>query len=166
MTTRQPTNNRSFKSYEQGLKKKSPKLSWAIGGGVVATLIVIGALGSIASKPSTTSPAAQATTMTSPVAHNPVTAAPLTTTPAPLPPAPATPGVHKDGTFLVGKELTPGTYRTDGGSGCYWARLSGLTGDLEDILSNNFGGGQQVVTILPSDKAFKTNSCGSWELVN
>lgn len=27
-----------------------------------------------------------------------------------------------DGTFIVGKEVTPGTYRARGGGSCYWAR--------------------------------------------
>lgn len=68
-----------------------------------------------------------------------------------------------DGTKLVGKDIEPGTYRSNGGSMCYWARLAGLSGGLEDILANDFGsGGQQVVEILPTDMAFKSTNCGRW----
>ncbi|WP_438351593.1 hypothetical protein ACP8HI_13705 [Paenibacillus sp. FA6] len=32
-----------------------------------------------------------------------------------------------DGTYIVGKDIEPGTYKSDG-SGSYWARLSGFSG--------------------------------------
>ncbi|GAA1086856.1 hypothetical protein [Nocardiopsis metallicus] len=66
------------------------------------------------------------------------------------------------GTFLVGDEISPGTYRSEGTSSCYWARLSGTGGTLDSIIANNFGGGRQVVTISGSDVAFETSSCGGW----
>ena len=34
-----------------------------------------------------------------------------------------------DGVWLVGTDISPGRYRTTS-QGCYWARLSGLTGGL------------------------------------
>lgn len=66
------------------------------------------------------------------------------------------------GTFLVGDEISPGTYRSEGTSNCYWARLSGTDGTLDSIIANNFGGGSQVVTISGSDAAFETSECGEW----
>ncbi|MEU5894458.1 hypothetical protein ABZ835_48000 [Streptomyces sp. NPDC047461] len=47
-------------------------------------------------------------------------------------------GIPGDGTFLVGKEVEPGTYRSEGkGSfGCYWARLSDTTGESDAIIAN------------------------------
>lgn len=69
------------------------------------------------------------------------------------------------GTFLVGDEISPGTYRSEDTSNCYWARLSGTDGSLDSIITNNFGGGRQIVTISGSDRAFETSGCGEWNRV-
>ncbi len=67
------------------------------------------------------------------------------------------------GTFIVGEDIQPGTYRTDGGTGlCYWARLSGLSGEFHDIITNGLPEGPGYVTIAASDVAFETSSCGQW----
>ena len=66
------------------------------------------------------------------------------------------------GTFLVNDEVSPGAYRSEDTSNCYWARLSGTDGSLESIIANNFGGGRQLVTISGSDMAFETSGCGEW----
>jgi hypothetical protein len=71
--------------------------------------------------------------------------------------------IDKDGMFIVGKDIQPGTYQTDGGANCYWARLSGFGGTFDDIIANNAGAGSQTVTIAASDKAFKTERCGLWQ---
>lgn len=78
-------------------------------------------------------------------------------------PAPA-PTIPSDGTFRVGTDIQPGTYRSAGSDSCYWARLSGLSGDLHDIIANSGSPGPQVVQIAPSDVAFKTQSCPTWTL--
>lgn len=70
--------------------------------------------------------------------------------------------VSGNGTFLVGTDIQPGTYRSDGGSLCYWARLSGLSGGLGDIISNSISPGQQFVEVRASDAAFQSNGCGAW----
>lgn len=68
-----------------------------------------------------------------------------------------------DGTWRVGTDIQPGTYGTDGGSTCYWAFLRGFPGtDSEDIIFNNYGGGAQVVTILPTYAGFLSDNCGTW----
>jgi hypothetical protein len=67
-----------------------------------------------------------------------------------------------DGSWLVGIEISPGTYQAPGGEGCYWERLKGFGGTVDDIIANHFGGGRQVVTIGISDKGFKTSGCGRW----
>ncbi|MFW6205115.1 MAG: hypothetical protein ACOC96_09095 [Actinomycetota bacterium] len=68
-----------------------------------------------------------------------------------------------DGVFLVGDDIEPGTYRGDGSSGtCYWARLSGTSGDLDDIIANDLPQGPTVVTIAESDVAFETVGCADW----
>lgn len=79
------------------------------------------------------------------------------------PPGPAT-SFAGDGTFRVGVDIQPGTYRSEGGAACYWERLKGLSGNIEDMIANGVAG--PPVQILPSDFAFKTQACGSWSLAS
>ena len=67
-----------------------------------------------------------------------------------------------DGTWLVGDDIQPGRYRVVAEGSCYWARLSGVTGDLDDIITNEIGSGPTYVQILPTDVAFKSTGCGMW----
>jgi hypothetical protein len=66
------------------------------------------------------------------------------------------------GIWRVGAEIDPGTYRASGGGDCYWARLAGFSGDLDDIISNGIGVPHPVVTISASDTGFESSSCGTW----
>ena len=67
-----------------------------------------------------------------------------------------------DGTFAVGVDIAPGTYITSGGPECYWARLSGFGGSLEEIITNDLPQGQAVVSIAPTDVGFTSDRCGTW----
>ena len=67
-----------------------------------------------------------------------------------------------DGTWLVGPEVQPGTYTAPGGDLCYWERLSGFGGSLDEIIAAEFGEGRQIVTIEATDEGFRTNGCGEW----
>jgi len=72
--------------------------------------------------------------------------------------------ISSDGTYTVGTDVKPGTYKSSSTSGmCYWARLSSTDGSSGSILANDVSEGQSVVTIQSSDKAFKTSSCGTWK---
>jgi hypothetical protein len=84
--------------------------------------------------------------------------------PAPVRPTPVDPpGSFRDGTKVVGKDVTPGTYRTRARSpGCYWTRLAGFSGEMGDILANGIESGPKVVTIGSSDKGFESRGCGLW----
>lgn len=70
------------------------------------------------------------------------------------------------GVYIVGEDIDAGTYSTEvTGINCYWARLSGTGGDLDDIITNNnVSEGQALVTIADTDVAFETNGCGEWTL--
>ncbi|WP_168202718.1 hypothetical protein [Georgenia wutianyii] len=81
----------------------------------------------------------------------------------PAPPAPV-PVAFRDGTHRVGSGIKPGTYRASSGSLCYWERLSGFSGELDDIITNDFGG-RTIVTIDASDAGFRSSNCGSWAAV-
>lgn len=70
-----------------------------------------------------------------------------------------------DGVYLVGVDIVPGTYRNDGGSSCYWERLSGVSGTFGDIIANDNVDGPAVVAIAATDVAFSSSRCGTWNLV-
>jgi len=67
-----------------------------------------------------------------------------------------------DGIYIVGTDLEPGTYKNSGGQGCYWARLSGFGGTLDEIKANGNTDTSTIVTIVASDKGFQSNRCGTW----
>ena len=64
------------------------------------------------------------------------------------------------GMYLVGKDIQPGRYKTADDSG-YWARLKGLSGELDDIIANDNMAGGGYVEISGSDVAFYTTM--HWE---
>lgn len=68
------------------------------------------------------------------------------------------------GTYLVGKDIKAGTYSSDGGSACYWARLRNLDGELGSIISNDLAAGRVHVTIRKTDVAFKFERCAPFTL--
>jgi hypothetical protein len=85
-------------------------------------------------------------------------------TPAPTPtpnPRAFGPGQHQ-----VGPDIAAGRYFADPVSGCYWERQSGFSGDLSDVLANNFLGfdqPQEIVDILSTDAGFEADAeCGDW----
>ena len=67
-----------------------------------------------------------------------------------------------DGTYIVKTDMTPGTYASAGGTGCYWERLSGFGGTNGEILANDNVDGPTVVTIKPTDAGFSSNGCADW----
>ena len=64
------------------------------------------------------------------------------------------------GIYLVGRDISPGTYRGEAGTdvldSCYWARLSGVSGEFSDLIANDNAVGQYFVSIQDSDYAFAT----------
>lgn len=71
--------------------------------------------------------------------------------------------IFSDGTYIVGTEIKPGTYRTrKNSSNCYYERLSGFGGTLDEILSNDNSSHPVVITIKPTDKGFSSRGCGDW----
>jgi hypothetical protein len=68
-----------------------------------------------------------------------------------------------DGTYEVGVDVKPGTYVSAApDANCYWARLKGSGGSLDDILANNNTSGRSVVTIKKTDKFFESSGCEPW----
>jgi hypothetical protein len=90
-----------------------------------------------------------------------------TATPAGASEKPAKPqgDTFGDGTWRVGADVKPGTYRANAKTGCYWERQRGFGGDpLKDIISNGVSGsdGPVTVTIKKTDVGFRSQLCGTW----
>ena len=70
------------------------------------------------------------------------------------------------GVWLVGTQITPGTYHASGGAGCYWERLRHFQFQGQtSVIANSFSAGSkaQSVTIVASDVGFSTDAnCGTW----
>jgi hypothetical protein len=67
-----------------------------------------------------------------------------------------------DGTYIVGTDLTAGTFRSAASQGCYWARVRGFGGTNDQIIANDNTDAGAIVTISASDKGFTSSSCGPW----
>lgn len=70
-----------------------------------------------------------------------------------------------EGTFIVGTDIQPGTYKSTGGQGCYYARLKGFGGSVDDIAANNNTDAPAIVTVDAGDKGFISVRCGTWTKV-
>ncbi|KAA1249684.1 hypothetical protein F0Q45_13745 [Mycobacterium simiae] len=97
-------------------------------------------------------------------------------------PAIAEPGDQfpDDGLFLVGVDIAPGTYRTEGPSNplilvfgrvselstCAWLMHSTPAASAEDIVNSNTSMGPMYVTIPATVAAFETRNCKLWMRVS
>lgn len=76
-------------------------------------------------------------------------------------------GIDANGIYAVNDEIKPGLYRAEDGI-TYWARLSGFSGDMDEIIANGaiYGDAPQIVEIKKNDKGFQTSGNGNWVLVD
>jgi hypothetical protein len=74
-----------------------------------------------------------------------------------------------DGTFIVGEDVQPGTYRLPAPTGdnpmCYWSRLHDLDGGINSIITNGLSEGPQVIHIAASDYAVEFSGCDTSNIV-
>jgi hypothetical protein len=71
-----------------------------------------------------------------------------------------------DGTYRVGRDISPGLWKnTDSSNYCYWQRVSGFGGTLDEIIDNGLSDQIQTVRIQPTDVGFSAQSCGSWQRI-
>jgi hypothetical protein len=85
--------------------------------------------------------------------------------PAAAPPAAPADTIDGSGTYVVGDDIQPGTYKTAGPGSlgmCYWERDKDSSGDFGAIIANDNLTGQGVVTVKKTDKVFKTQGCQDW----
>jgi hypothetical protein len=69
----------------------------------------------------------------------------------------------KEGTWTVGRDITPGTYRTtkEVTSTCYWAiSVTGSNGS--DIVENDIVSGGFPQVTLSEGETFESSRCGTW----
>lgn len=158
MTTIQPT----MPASKPRSRAKTPLIAVAAG---ILGFVIGAASASAPDKATTTSVSSTpASTVTVTATAVPVPADTVTVTAKAAAPAAPAGSITSDGTFLVGADIKPGTYKSAGGDTCYWARLKDLSGS--GIIDNGIGAGQQVVTVQASDKAFETRGCGEWRRVS
>jgi len=70
------------------------------------------------------------------------------------------------GTYLINEDIEPGRYKSEGDIQ-YWERLSGLSGELDDIIANeSMISGSTIVDIKESDVAFSFSGTGYFFLVD
>jgi hypothetical protein len=68
-----------------------------------------------------------------------------------------------NGSYLVGSDFLPGTYRSSGNTeSCYWERARSADGAAGSIIANDISKGQLIVTISGSDSVFQTSRCKTW----
>jgi len=64
------------------------------------------------------------------------------------------------GTYVVGVDIRPGTYRGETGAeiadSCYWARLKDFRGELDSVIEHDDATGQYTVQGQPGDLALET----------
>ncbi|MCX5295838.1 hypothetical protein OG898_04960 [Streptomyces sp. NBC_00193] len=89
----------------------------------------------------------------------------VTATPEPTKEAGPATRFAGNGEYLVGEDIKPGTYKTDGPAGsfgCYWERAKDSSGEFDSIIANNNLAGPGRVT-LRKGEVFKTTRCQEWQ---
>src|SRR5205823_4583292 len=76
------------------------------------------------------------------------------------------PAAFGPGLKVVGKDVAPGLYRSDGSPDCGYERLRGLTDKPENVIIEDDVTGPAIVTIHKTDKAFDSDFCGNWKPIS
>ncbi len=105
-----------------------------------------------------------ATTIETPETSTPSSAtAPSTTAKPPVTKLPVP--TFTAGTYQVGVDIKPGSYKTGGSSdGCYYARLS--SDNTSDIIANDLSNGPMFVRIRSTDKFIQFTGNCEWKKVS
>jgi hypothetical protein len=86
----------------------------------------------------------------------------------PAEPADPAGSIEGDGTFLVGDDIAPGTYRAAAptSGNCYWARLRDLDGGIKSIIANGNTSGPVVIRVAARDYAVETTGCETFQRIS
>jgi hypothetical protein len=108
---------------------------------------------------------------TTPTSRTPATAGPAASPATGSAVLPA--GQIGPGEWLVGTDVQPGTYRSDGpaepGGYCMWSRKDAAgAGPLDNIIASDgsYDAGQMLVTIAATDVVFRTRGCAPFQPVS
>ena len=71
----------------------------------------------------------------------------------------------KDGIWAVNDQVSPGLWQVTPIGACYWARISGFGGTLDEIISNANIDGSAIVQIEETDVGFISSGCGNWKKI-
>ncbi len=70
---------------------------------------------------------------------------------------------RSDGFYLVGSEISPGLWRSQGiGDSCYWE----ITSKTGDIANNHYGMAGGTMYIRPTDFQVRLEDCGTWVFIS
>jgi len=70
---------------------------------------------------------------------------------------------RSDGFYLIGKDIAPGVWQSNGTTGnCYWA----VTTATGDILDNHFGQPGGTAYLPPDGFQVEFNGCGIWQFLS
>lgn len=72
------------------------------------------------------------------------------------------PNTFTAGTYEVGTDIKPGTYKTTGSSWCYWERDKDASGEFSSIIANGNSNGPGIMTIKSSDGYVKFTGTCTW----
>jgi hypothetical protein len=77
------------------------------------------------------------------------------------------PPTEGDGSYLVGRDIRPGTYRTTGNTDgrCHWERTRDASGGPGALLAHATVTGTGYVTVKATDGLFTSSGCRDWEAV-
>jgi hypothetical protein len=70
------------------------------------------------------------------------------------------------GQWVVGPagkgQAAPGTYRTIGAADCKWQRLTGFSGEPDEVLASGDATSPSTVQLAPTDVGFSSSGCPTW----
>jgi len=67
-----------------------------------------------------------------------------------------------DGTWIVGAQLAPGRWQTNGGAQCTWARLADFKGSPQSVLAQGAAASQTIVEVQPTDVGLTVQGGCTW----
>lgn len=131
--------------------------------GVMLTVLAVVGLascGGTGNAPTTTAAPATTAAPTTTAAATTTTAAPVTTTTPAVMDMEEMPGVVVNGVYEVGVGWQPGRYRFATSGSCYWERLSGFSGEMDDVIANGNHTLLFVVDVDAADAGFRIDCQG------
>lgn len=150
-----------------------PRRKWLVPTltGVLGFLVGLGAggAGKNTNTTATPTPSTSTTTITQTVTASGSAAAPVTTTVtatvAAAAPPPSAGTTIEDGTWTVGSDVQPGTYRLKdtlpAGSTCFWGIYKSGT-NKDSIVQNDIVTGGRPTVTLKAGQDFESTRCGTW----